>query len=67
MTHQEFAEYLRKVAAYKATYPVRMGQAYINCLPDDILNEVTGSDVDCFYDDNLIGEFLAWLEAMHVS
>lgn len=58
-------EYLIEVAAKKhATPDWRMGQTFLNVLHDvkhELCVELSGSEVDPFYDDNLIADFLVYV------
>lgn len=64
----EFEEYLKRVARRKSSHKTeRMGQAYFNQLHEDaptLADEVRSSEVDPFYNDDLIGEFLAYVSVM---
>lgn len=57
-----FSAYLERVARRKVAHKVeRMGQAYFNQLHEDmpeIANQIRGTEVDPFYDDVQIGNFL---------
>jgi len=63
-----FELYLERSARRKSLHPSeRMGQAYFNQLREDqpeVASDVTNSEIDPFYDDNLIGEFLTYLSVV---
>lgn len=65
-----FAEYLQKVAEYYETYKLpshgnmRLGQAFVNCLPEKMYYELSGfhQEIDPFYNDSNLAQFLVWVE-----
>jgi hypothetical protein len=61
----DFQTYLERVARRKAIHPTeRMGQAYFNQLHEDrpdISEDVRGDEIDPFYNDDLIGQFLVFV------
>jgi|SaaInl4_200m_RNA_FD_contig_101_165145_length_1063_multi_4_in_0_out_0_3 hypothetical protein len=55
-------EYIRLANSVIDSNPhIRYGQALFNILPKDMANEIRGTALDPFYEDNL-DDFLTWLE-----
>lgn len=57
-----YEEYLAEAQEYCKDWPVRLGQAYMNNLPDAIYRNIPAA-LDPFYDDSRIPEFLSWVQA----
>ncbi len=55
-------------AQFHVKHGFRVGQSFMNALFDidpDSYDEITGTDSDCFYRDDLIPAFFKWLENKH--
>ena len=65
-----FAEYLQEVARYFNEHRapsrgnIRLGQAYVNCLPAGMFDEIATTEIDPFYNDNNIPDFLCYIETV---
>lgn len=70
ITQDEFALYLKRVAAkLYHDQTQRIGQAYFNALHDShpaIADDFRGGDLDPFYRDGMVPQFLAFLAQEYV-
>jgi hypothetical protein len=60
LTDAEWVKLIRSFCKY-FEQGLRVGQSYSNALADvnmDAYNEITGTDVDCFYNDNKVVDFI---------
>jgi hypothetical protein len=60
-----FPEFKIMVDEYLAKHNLRQGQAIMNVLGDtypEIYREITGTELDCFYDDEKLNKLLEYLE-----
>jgi hypothetical protein len=63
LTDKQWVELTRRTIYY-ANNKLRLGQSYMNALFDidkDLYKEVTGTDFDCFYNDDKLIELIKYL------
>lgn len=63
LTDKEWVKLTRIFVRYY-NQGLRPGQSYMNALNDinpDLYVEITGTDADCFYDDNKLIDFMRYL------
>ena len=60
-----FSDFKSMIDDYRAKHNLRYGQTIMNVLGDtypEILREITGTELDCFYDDEKSNKLMEYLE-----
>jgi hypothetical protein len=64
LTDEQWVELTRETVETYNYSGLRLGQAYMNALANvnaDLYNEITGTDIDPFYEDKILVDFINFL------